>query len=101
MILGDNCMVAWCILDTCVAVLPPCGQQQGDVALKVHVARVCFKCFIGMLQVFHMDIAKVDWDLAYVANAFILIIVYIHTLYKCIAPHGPGHLEEVLKIHRH
>jgi hypothetical protein len=100
MILGDNCMVAWRIRSACVAVLPPCGKQQGDVVLKVHVAIVCFKYFIGTLQVFHMDVAKVDWDLAYVANAFILIIAYIHTLYKCIAPHGLGHLEEVLKIHR-
>jgi hypothetical protein len=27
----------------------------------------CFRCFIGMLQVFHMDVAKVDRDVAYVA----------------------------------
>ena len=34
-----------------------------------HVASVCFKCFIcfrGMLQVFCMDVAKVDRDVAYV-----------------------------------
>jgi hypothetical protein len=38
--------------------------------MKEHVANLCFKCFrcfIGMLQVFHMDIAKVDQDVAYVA----------------------------------
>jgi hypothetical protein len=36
--------------------------QQGDVAMKAHVASVCFKCFKhfrGMLQLFHMDFAKV------------------------------------------
>ena len=45
-------------------------KQLGDVALKVHVARIffnCFRCFGGMLQVFHMDFAKVDLDVAYVA----------------------------------
>ena len=39
--------------------------------LKEHVANVCFKyfiCFRGMLQVFYMDVAKVDWDVAYVAS---------------------------------
>jgi hypothetical protein len=37
-------------------------KQQGDVAMKEYVASLCFKCFrrfIGMLQVFYMDIAKV------------------------------------------
>ena len=28
----------------------------------------CFICFIGMLQKFHMDVAKVDRDVAYVAS---------------------------------
>jgi hypothetical protein len=47
-------------------------KQQGHIALKVHVANVCFKyfrCFRGMFQVFLMDIAKVDWDVAHVAMA--------------------------------
>jgi hypothetical protein len=38
--------------------------------LKTHVASVCFKCFrffSGTLQVFHIDVAKVDRDVAYVA----------------------------------
>ena len=45
-------------------------EQQGDVALKAHVARVyfnCFRCFRGMLQVFHMDVAKIDHDVTHVA----------------------------------
>jgi hypothetical protein len=36
-------------------------EQQGDVALKAYVARVCFyyfKYFRCMLQMFHMDVAK-------------------------------------------
>jgi hypothetical protein len=40
------------------------------VALKAHVARVCFnyfRCFRGMLQVFYMDVAKIYWDVAHVA----------------------------------
>jgi hypothetical protein len=35
-------------------------SQQGDVALKAHVANICFKCFRGMLQVFRTGVAKVD-----------------------------------------
>jgi hypothetical protein len=37
--------------------------QQGDVAMKAHVASVCFKCFRrfrDMLQLFHMGVVKVD-----------------------------------------
>jgi hypothetical protein len=30
------------------------------------VVSICFKCFIRMLQVFHLDVAKVDLDVAYV-----------------------------------
>ena len=36
----------------------------------MHVASVffkCFRCLIGMLQLFHADVAKVDRDVAYVA----------------------------------
>jgi hypothetical protein len=47
------------------------AKQQGDVALRAHVGNVCFKCFIcfkGMLQVFHMDVVKVDRDVAYAAS---------------------------------
>jgi hypothetical protein len=35
------------------------SKQQSDIALKAHVASVCFKCFRWM--------AKVDQDVAYVA----------------------------------
>jgi hypothetical protein len=41
----------------------------------LHVASVHFKyfrCFKGMLQVFHMDVAKVDWVVAYVE-----MVVYV------------------------
>ena len=41
-------------------------KQQRDVALKVHVASVHFKCFRGISQVFHTDVAKVDRDVAHV-----------------------------------
>ena len=41
------------------------SKQHGDnaLALKAHVASVCFKCFIclrGTLQMFYMDVAKLD-----------------------------------------
>jgi hypothetical protein len=49
--------------------------------LKVHVASVCFKCFrriIGMLQLFHADVAKVNRDVAYVAT----IVHYVASFYS-------------------
>jgi hypothetical protein len=49
------------------------SKQQGDVTLKPHAASVClkcFKCFIGMLQVFYIDIVKVDRDVAQVTMCF-------------------------------
>jgi hypothetical protein len=45
---------------------------------NMHVSSVCFKCFrcfIRMFQVFHLDVAKVDLDAAYVAMA-------IHACFK-------------------
>ena len=36
--------------------------------MKTHVASLCFICFIDMLQVFYVDIAKVDQDVANVAS---------------------------------
>ena len=50
--------------------------------LKEHVAGLCFKCFrcfIGMLQVFYMDVAKVDWDVAYV-------VMVVHVCCKRLSP---------------
>ena len=58
------------------------SKQQGDIALKAHVASVCFKCFSyfrDMLQGFRMDVAKVDRDIAYVA-------VVAHVYCKCLFP---------------
>jgi hypothetical protein len=53
------------------------SKQQADATLKVHVARVYFKCFRGMLQVLYIDIAKVDRDVAY-------IVMAIHVCFKCM-----------------
>jgi hypothetical protein len=39
------------------------SKQQADAMLKAHVASLrfkCFRCFIRMLQVFYMDVAKVS-----------------------------------------
>jgi hypothetical protein len=41
--------------------------------LKEHVVSVyfkCFRCFRGVLQLFHTDVAKVDQDVAYVAMTY-------------------------------
>jgi hypothetical protein len=39
----------------------------------------CFRCLVGMLQVFHADVVKVDRDVAYVA-------MIIHVCCKCMFP---------------
>ena len=74
MILDDNGMVTWRSGAMCVAVLPSCGKQQGDVArkrmLQAYVPIVSYVLdFHGMLQVFLMDVAKVYRDVAYIAMA--------------------------------
>ena len=51
------------------------SKQQGDIALE-SVCFKCFRCFKGVLQVFHIDVAKVDRDIAHVAMA-------IHVYFKC------------------
>jgi hypothetical protein len=43
----------------------------------LHVANVSFKCFIGTLQVFHVDVAKVDRDVAHVAMAIHVCFKYM------------------------
>jgi hypothetical protein len=46
------------------------SKQQVDATIKAHVTSLCLKClrcFIGMLQVFHMDVAKLDRYVAHVA----------------------------------
>jgi hypothetical protein len=50
--------------------------------LETHVASVCckcFRCFRGMFQVFRINVAKVDWDVAYVA-------MIVHVCCKCLFP---------------
>jgi hypothetical protein len=37
--------------------------------LYTHVSIVFFKCFRLILQVFHLDVAKVDMDAGYIAMA--------------------------------
>ena len=50
------------------------------VLLKAFVASVCFECFTcfrGMLQVFQMDVVKIDWAVAYVA-------IVVHACFKLL-----------------
>jgi hypothetical protein len=58
------------------------SKQEGDIVLKAHVASACCKCFRyfrDMLQVFYMNIAKVDRDVAYVA-------MVVQVWHKCLFP---------------
>jgi hypothetical protein len=59
-----------------LAGLPPPRHSRAPpahVALKAYVANVYvkyFRCSRGMLQVFHMDVVKVDLNVAYVASVY-------------------------------
>ena len=51
-------------------VAPQCRRRRRPHQDMMHVAVVhfkCFRCFRGMFQVFHMDVAKVGRDVAYAA----------------------------------
>jgi hypothetical protein len=58
-------------------------KQQVDATLKAHVVSICFKCFrcfISMLQVFYMDVTKVDREVAYV---IMVVHVCCQLLFSC------------------
>jgi hypothetical protein len=60
-------------------------KQQSGIALKAHVASICFKCFScfrGILQGFRMDVAKVDRDVAYVAMVVHLCCKRLFPMYR-------------------
>jgi hypothetical protein len=53
-------------------------KQQEDVALKAHIASICFKCF--RCFILHVDVAKVDRDIAYVASVYFKFFIYFFIL---------------------
>jgi hypothetical protein len=53
-------------------------------ALKAHDVTICFKCFRGMLQVFHIGVAKVYWDVAKVDRNVAHVAMAMHVCFKCI-----------------
>jgi hypothetical protein len=53
-------------------------RRRPPLCCKTYVSSV-FKCFIGMLQVFYVDIVKVDRDIAYVA-------MVVHVCCKLLFP---------------
>jgi hypothetical protein len=58
-------------------------KQQRDVVLKAHVASLYFKCFRyfrGILRLFHVDVAKANWNVAYVA--IILLFPVFHLFFQ-------------------
>jgi hypothetical protein len=59
-------------------------KQQGDIALKLQVASFCFKCFIGMLQVFYIDIVEVDREVAHIAMVFSSICPKCFVCFRCM-----------------
>jgi hypothetical protein len=58
-------------------------KLQGDVALKLYVVIVCFKCFRGMLQVFYIDVVKVDRNIAHVAMVFSSVYPKCFICFRC------------------
>jgi hypothetical protein len=51
---------------SCAAVFDPSGWNRPATASRM-LQISCFKCFIGMLQVFHMDVAKENQNVACIA----------------------------------
>jgi hypothetical protein len=52
----------------------------------MHVVSVCFRCFIHMFQVFHLDVAKVDMNIAYVFyNSFQVFSDVLDVCCKCFS----------------
>jgi hypothetical protein len=48
--------------------------------LYMYVLSVCSKrfiCFRRMLQLFHLDVAKLDWDVAYICKCFMCFHMYV------------------------
>jgi hypothetical protein len=48
-------------------------KQQGDILLKLHVVSICLNCFKyfrGILQVFYIDVTKLDQDVVHIAIVF-------------------------------
>jgi hypothetical protein len=56
---------------------PHSSKQQDDIPLKTHVASVCFRCFRDMLQVFYIDVAKLNQNVTHVTMT-------IHICLKCM-----------------
>jgi hypothetical protein len=54
----------WCL---CTAAHRRLESTSTDLPHVVNVYFKCFRCFIGMLQLSHTNIVKVDRDIAYVA----------------------------------
>jgi hypothetical protein len=51
------------------AVVPHCRRRRKPHRDTSYVANIYFKCFRNMLQVFHLDVAKLDRDVTHVAMA--------------------------------
>jgi hypothetical protein len=45
------------------------------------VGSKCFICFRRMLQVFHLDVAKVDLDVAYICKCFKCFHTYVASVF--------------------
>ena len=62
-------------------------KQQGDVALKMNVASVCFnyfKCFRGMLQLFYTNVVKVDRTLHMLQWLYTFIVKVYSQCFICV-----------------
>jgi hypothetical protein len=62
-------------------------MQQGNVALKLLVASIYFSVsnvLLGMLQVFYIDVVKVDRDVAHVTIVFSSVCSKCFICFKCM-----------------
>jgi hypothetical protein len=49
----------------------------------IHVCSKCFNCFRRLLQVFHLDVAKLDRDVAYI---YVSVLGIFHTYVASVLP---------------
>jgi hypothetical protein len=59
---------------------PGIDRPRAPLPYVANVCFKCFKCFGGMLQVFHMDIVKVNWDVAYVVSVCSKCFIYFERM---------------------
>ena len=65
--------------------------------MQAHVSSACFKCFRGMLQLFHMDVTKVDQGCCTYCKCFTSMLQLFHM--DVASKSGMLHILQVFQRH--